>query len=70
MARALCTLPAACRRLGWQPPVALKSVATLLTLQLLAHRTFWHACRQHGITDASLASLLDLGAAAKAALLK
>lgn len=40
-----------------QPPAPVRAAATLGTLLLLSHWTFWLACNRHGVTAASLASV-------------
>ena len=58
----------ACRRRGWQAPALLRALATLATLLLLSHWTFWAAAHGAGVTAASIVSVRD-GLAAAAQLL-
>lgn len=58
------------RRVGWQPPAVLQTVATLATLQVLAHYTFWGSAIRWGITQSAFDSLTDMAAAVRAALAK
>lgn len=58
----LCTVPnLPCRRRGWLPPAPLRSAATLATLLLLSHWTFWHSANVWGVTQSSIDSLVAVG---------
>ncbi len=59
-----------CRQRGWKVPALLRAVATISTLLLLSHWTFWAACHRYGVIDASLESVTGLVAAAKEAVLR
>lgn len=54
----------ACRRRGWQAPALLRALATVATLLLLSHWTFWAAAHGAGVTQAAITSVRDGLAAA------
>lgn len=49
-----------CRRRGWTPRKPFQTLATLSTLLLLSHFTFWRAAGQYGVTQAGINSVLRL----------
>ncbi|KAI3430457.1 hypothetical protein D9Q98_005052 [Chlorella vulgaris] len=60
-------LGAALQQRGWRIPGALRAAATLGTLLLLSHISFWAACHRYGVTAAALASVRGVVAAGRQA---